>query len=274
MWKKVSSQHTRQKPRIELLVDQLTEVSYSLDLTKTTRFRSPFLIPKGLVAQAGASVGFSYSDIPDQLLRINSLEGSLATDGVVLTGVTDVSPVGGTVTVTGSPTYTATDAGLNNAPSFTIVAASKVIAPNVNRASIRFVAAVVYRSSAAVAQFLFDGDDASNRFFALVHPNGVVQVSTLATLTIPTGEASVGRKIYVAPNDNATQVRWNPSAGGAWQSIGTQYVGSASGLGLSLAASYLASAGGARLAFFMACSAVPSAPQLAALEAKLIADFG
>jgi len=218
--------------------------------------------------------GFAYSDIPNQLLRINSLEGSLAHSGAVLTGVTDVSAVGGTVTVTGSPTYTATDAGLNNAPSFTIVAASSVIAPNVNRASIRFVAAVVYRSSAAVAQFLFDGDDASNRFFAIMHPNGVIQVSTAATLTKPTGEASVGRKIYVAPNDNATQVRWNPSAGGAWQSIGTQPVGSASGLGLSLAASYIGASLGARPAFFMACSSVPSAPLLASLEAKLITDFG
>lgn len=47
LWKKVSSQHVRQKPRIELLVDQVTEVSYSLDLTKITRFRSPYLIPKG-----------------------------------------------------------------------------------------------------------------------------------------------------------------------------------------------------------------------------------
>lgn len=47
LWKKVSSQHARQKPRIELLIDQVTEVSYSLDLTKVTRFRSPYLIPKG-----------------------------------------------------------------------------------------------------------------------------------------------------------------------------------------------------------------------------------
>lgn len=225
-------------------------------------------------AQASGPPPFSYDDIPNQLLRINSLEGSLGFSGGTLTSVTDVSTVGGTVNVTGSPTYTAVDAGLNGAPSFTIVSASSVIAPNVNRASVRFVAAVVYRTSAAAAQYLFDGDDASGRFFAIMHPTGVIQVSTLATLTVPTGEASVGRKIWLAPNDNATQVRWNPSAGGAWQNIGTQPVGSASGLGLSLAASYLGASFGARPAFFMACSSVPSAPLLAALETKLITDFG
>lgn len=47
LWKKVSGQHLRQKPRVEFLVDQITELSYSLDLTKVTRFRSPYLIPKG-----------------------------------------------------------------------------------------------------------------------------------------------------------------------------------------------------------------------------------
>ncbi len=242
---------------------------YAMDLGRRDRTR--WLGSSGRYSTGG----FSYDDIPNQLLRINSLEGSLAHSGAVLTGVTDVSPVGGTVTVTGSPTYTATDAGLNNAPSFTIVAASSVIAPNVNRASIRFVAAVVYRSSAAVAQYLFDGDDATNRFFAIMHANGVIQVSTLATLTIPTGEASVGRKLWISPNDAATQVRWNPGAGSPSQNIGTQPVGTATGNGLALASSYLVSNGiGARMSFFMACSAVPSAPLLAALEAKLITDFG
>lgn len=228
----------------------------------------------GLIAQAGASAPFSYADIPNQLLRINSLEGSLAFSGAVLTGVTDVSGAGQTVTVTGSPVYTAADAGLNGAPSFTIVSASSVIAPNINRANIRFIAAVVYRASAAVAQYICDGDDAAGRFFVIMQPSGVIQVSTLATLTIPTGEASVGRKLWISPNNAATQVRWNPGAGSPSQNIGTQPVGTATGNGLALASSYTVTGIGARMPFFMPCSAVPSAPLLAALEAKLITDFG
>ena len=230
-------------------------------------------LARAIMACSGAPP-FSYADIPDQLLRINSLEGSLAFSGAVLTGVTDVSPVGGTVTVTGSPTYTATDSGLNNAPSFTIVSASSVIAPNINRANIRFIAAVVYRASAAVAQYICDGDDAAGRFFVIMQPSGVIQVSTLATLTIPTGEASVGRKLWISPNNAATQVRWNPGAGSPSQNIGTQPVGTATGNGLALASSYIVTGIGARMPFFMACSSVPSAPQITALETKLITDFG
>jgi len=218
--------------------------------------------------------GFAYSDIPNQLLRINSLEGSLAFSGAVLTGVTDVSPVGGTVTVTGSPVYTAVDAGLNNAPSFTIVAASSVIAPNVNRASIRYIAAVFYRPSVGTFHYIADGDDASGRILQIMHTGGNIQVWTGATLTVPTGEPTAGRKIWLAPNDNSTQVRWSPAAGSAMQGIGTQPVGAATGSGVTIGQAYSAAGYGARFAFFMACSAVPSAPLLASLEAKLITDFG
>ena len=222
----------------------------------------------------GGPPPFSYADIPNQLLRINSLEGSLAFSGAVLTGVTDVSPVGGTVNVTGSPTYTATDSGLNNAPSFTIVASSSVIAPNVNRASIRYIAAVFYRPSVGTFHYIADGDDASGRILQIMHTGGNLQVWTLGTLSTPTGEPTAGRKIWLAPNDNATQVRWSPAAGSAMQDIGTQPVGSASGNGVKLVQGQSGTGFGARLAFFMACSAVPSAPLLASLEAKLITDFG
>ncbi len=222
----------------------------------------------------GGPPPFSYDDIPNQLLRINSLEGSLAFSGAVLTGVTDVSPVGGTVNVTGSPTYTATDSGLNNAPSFTIVASSSVIAPNVNRASIRYIAAVFYRPSVGTFHYIADGDDASGRILQIMHTGGNLQVWTLGTLSTPTGEPTAGRKIWLAPNDNATQVRWSPAAGSAVQNIGTQPVGSATGSGVTIGQSQSGTGYGARFAFFMACSAVPSAPLLASLEAKLITDFG
>lgn len=231
-------------------------------------------LARAIIRCAAAPAAFTYDDIPDQLLRINSLEGSLGFSGSVLTSVTDVSTVGGTVNVTGSPVYTAADAGLNNKPSFEIVASSSVIAPNVNRASIRYIAAVLYRDTGATFRYIADGDDASGRILQIMHASGVIQVWTGATLTTPTGEPSVGRKIWLAPNDNSTQVRWSPASGSPMQDIGTQPVGSATGNGVTIGQAYSAAGYGARFAFLMMCSAVPDAPTRAALEAKLITDFG
>ena len=53
----------------------------------------------------GSGAGSPTRLFRSQLLRINSLEGSLGFSGSVLTSVTDVSTVGGTVNVTGSPVY-------------------------------------------------------------------------------------------------------------------------------------------------------------------------
>lgn len=222
-------------------------------------------------AAAGGAPAFSYDDIPSQLLRINSLEGSLAFSGSVLTGVTDVSTVGGTVNVTGSPVYTAVDSGLNGAPSFT---APGVVAPNVDRAAIRFTVAVCYRTVIASAQYIMDGTSDTGRFFCILHAHGGLQLSTGAALSIPTGEPVVGRKIFIAPNDGAAQTRWSRSAGSSYESLGPQHIGAASGSGLLIGTTYAGGYGSMRFAFFMACSAAPSAPLLTALEAKLLTDFG
>ena len=210
---------------------------------------------------------FSYADIPNQLLRINSLEGSLAFSGGTLTGVTDVSGAGQTVTVTGSPVYTAADAGLNGAPSFSWAAASSVIAPNVNRASIRFLVTVFYRVTTG-STAVCDGTSASGRYFTFFNPDGNIQCSYGSYLAAATGEPTVGRKRCLFPNDGVTVGKLNTTT------LSALPVGSASGTGLTIGSNYVASVGGARLAFFMPLSAVPSAPLLAALEAKLITDFG
>lgn len=212
--------------------------------------------------------GFSYDDIPNQLLRINSLEGSLAFSGAVLTGVTDVSAVGGTVTVTGSPVYTATDAGLNGAPSFTNITASSVVAPNVNRASIRFLAAVFFRTSTAASAALCDGTVISNRYYTFFNADGNVQNSYGSYLAAATLEPTIGRKRCLFPNNASTVGKLNAIT------LSALPVGSASGNGLTLGSSFLGGAGNSRLAFFMPLSAAPSAPLLASLEAKLITDFG
>lgn len=209
--------------------------------------------------------GFAYSDIPNQLLRINSLEGSLAFSGAVLTGVTDVSPVAGTVNVTGSPVYTATDSGLNNAPSFTpVIATANIVTPNVDRSQVRFIACVVYRPSGGVHYF-FDGDDASGRIYAIT--SGANLVTNTKTFAIPEG-SSVGRKRLLFPVDGVTACLWNGSSLGTWP------VGSPTGSGLSIGTNNVNNQQPTRVAFFMLCSSVPSAPLLAALEAKLLTDFG
>lgn len=215
---------------------------------------------------AGGAPAFSYDDIPSQLLRINSLEGSLAFSGSVLTGVTDVSPVAGTVTVTGSPVYTAVDAGLNGAPSFTIAASSSVVAPNINRASIRFWATVFYRPATS-AYYVIDADEASGRYYTFLGASATVVTSSTVFGGVGS-EPVAGRKRLIWPNDGSTACTWNSA------SLGSQPVGSASGSGITFGAENNGGGRGLRTAFSMLCSAVPSAPLLASLEAKLLADFG
>lgn len=215
-------------------------------------------------AQASGPPPFSYDDIPNQLLRINSLEGSLAFSGAVLTGVTDVSPAGETVTVTGSPTYTAANANLNNAPSFTSTLSSSIKALNVNRASIRFCATVIHRPSAG-NQLVIDGTSASNRYFINLAASNALEHSSGTIAGLAPGS---GRYRLLVPNDNATAVKVNGS------NSSNLPVGSSSGSGVTLGARYDGTITGAQIAFQMLCSAVPSAPLLTSLEAKLLADFG
>ena len=214
-----------------------------------------------LAAGASAPPAFSYGDIPDQLLRINSLEGSLAFSGAVLTGVTDVSGAGETVTVTGSPVYTAASANLNGAPSFT---APRILAPNINRASVRFVAHVVYVNTAS--SYLFDSPAGGVRLYALRTAAGFLQSST-GTFSI-SGGGSSGRKRVLAAMDGVTPSTWNGV------SYGTHTLNGTSGTGMTISARLNDVEACAETAFWLACSSVPSAPLLAALEAKLLADFG
>ena len=74
-----------------------------------------------------------------------------------------------------------------------------MIAPNVNRASIRYIAAVLYRDTGATFRYIADGDDASGRILQIMHASGVIQVWTGATLTVPTGEAIGGPQDLASP---------------------------------------------------------------------------
>lgn len=214
-------------------------------------------------ATASAPPAFSYDDIPSQLLRINSLEGSLTGSGGVLTGVTDVSGAGETVTVTGSPVYTAADAGLNGAPSFTPGVGATVIATGINRASVAFVACVVYRASTVGSLYAWDGDDAAGRHY--LYLSNILSTHR-GTFAAPLAQP-VGRKRLIVPFDGSTPTTLNGT------SIGTMSVNNATGSGLIIGERYT-DADGMSPAFYMACSSVPSAPLLTSLEAKLLEDFG
>ncbi len=218
----------------------------------------------GLIAQAGAGATFSYNDIPNQLLRINSLEGSLAFSGAVLTGVTDVSPAGETVTVTGSPVYTASDAALNGAPSF---APPGVSIAGVNGSDIAFVAAV-YRLNAAATSWLWDGNTSGRQCYVIRQSTGNL-TSIFGATVVGAGDGSAGRKRALLPLDGVTPVVWNGATGGV---IDENTV--AVTAGIKIGCRYNDNTPSAAVAFWMPCSSVPSAPLLAALEAKLLADFG
>lgn len=212
----------------------------------------------GMIAAAGAS-SFSYTDIPDQLIRINSLEGSLSFSGGVLTGVTDVSGQGETVTVASSPAYTAANAALNNAPSWT---GGLVVAPNVVIPNIAFLACVVHMFT-GTTQLILDGDDATDRLTIFRSATGVL--SSTGSAGIATGDTTYAGKYALLPYDGATLVNWNGAVGGTL----TNAVG---GTGLTFASNYLGS-GDTGAAFYLLSSSVPSAGLRAALTAQLIADF-
>lgn len=222
------------------------------------------LAARGPVMQAGASApAFSYDDIPDQLLRINSLEGSLAHSGAVLTGVTDVSGAGQSITVTGSPVYTASDADLNGAPSFTASSGNYVTSPNLVRNDVVFVAMVAYRINTDTS-YLWRQSDGGSPHRGFFSNSNTMAAGVNSTLVVA-GEPLAGRKRVLSGMPGSVMV--NGVTIGAAVSItapGNGIVWGSNSIGLVPM----------RPAFVMACSSVPSAPLLAALEAKLITDFG
>ena len=196
-------------------------------------------LARAIIRCAAAPAAFTYDDIPDQLLRINSLEGSLAFSGSTLTGVTDVSPVGGTVTVTGSPVYTAANANLNGAASFT---GPSVTAPNVDIASIRFVASVLYMPDAGT-RYIMDGDDVAARLYVNRNAIGSIQTA-LGTISVA-GEASAGRKRHLLALDGTTPSTLNGT------NYGTHGLSSLTGLGIAIGQQH-AGSNPSSVAFFMA----------------------
>ena len=225
------------------------------------------LFRRAMMAAATASgpPAFSYDDIPSQLLRINSLEGSLTGSGGVLTGVTDVSGAGETVTVTGSPVYTAADANLNGAPSFRPASGALVTTPNIVRSSVKFLAVAAYSDVTSLFYFWDQSDTAHGmRVYRL---NGTI-AGAFGSLAAA-GEPVAGRKRLIANFDTTGRYLYlngtNLGTPGALAPTGTNGIvwGSANDGTLAMTT-----------AFVMACSAPPSAPLLASLEAKLLADFG
>lgn len=218
------------------------------------------------IVMASGPAPFAYSDVPGQLLRLNSREGSLGFSGSVLTSVTDVSGAGAAFSLTGSPVYNPAHSGLNGAPSFAVGATSRVKCTSINRANIRFVAAVLYKPT-TWHHYLWDGSLAgpSAHHMYLLSSNVVGSHTASGALA---GSAAVGRKRILAAFDGATPTTLNGAT-----SI-TSGIGLASGNGLLFGQAVDDTFHGVEIAFWMGCGAVPSAPIRAALETKLITDFG
>ena len=219
-------------------------------------------------AASGGAPAFSYDDVPSQLLRINSLEGSLAFSGSVLTGVTDVSAAGETVTVTGSPVYTAVNANLNGAPSFTSANNTGLRFPDLDRSQIAYIAAVYYRPGTAL-QYIWDADESSGRHYLYTASSMTTHRGGISVAGSPWAEPVAGRHRTLAAFDGSTPSSLNGT------DFGTYSANTASGSGLTLGYSGVVFGyTGTSHSFLMACSAAPSLALRTSLEAKLLADFG
>lgn len=214
----------------------------------------------GVIA-AAAAADF-WASIPGQLLRVNSLEGSLVNSGAVLTNVLDRGPSARTATIGGSPVYTASDAQLGGAPSFTAVNGSvSVRFASINRAQINFVAAVGYWPGGTT--FFWD-TEASGRSYGLQLSDGRIQCN----LNDLAATAGGKRRVLIAMDGTTSSLVTGSTRGPlpANPALGTG--------NFNLAQLYDGTFAGMRLAFLMACSAVPNSTVRAAIETKLITDFG
>lgn len=216
----------------------------------------------GIMMASQSQPRFSWDDVPDQLVRINSLEGSLVGSGGVLTGALDMSGAGQTVTITGSPVYTASDSALNGAPSFSAITAGGVDVLGLVNSQIKFLVWVVYRTG---DQWVCDSvSGAGTRPYAVLGGTQL-QVPGGDISGIGTGNA---RFRCLMPYDGTTATLLNGAA------AGTRSAQTFSGTGLRLGRYYGGSGPGARTAFFMACSSVPGALVRTELETLLAAGFG
>lgn len=204
---------------------------------------------------------FSWDDVPNQLLRINSREGSLVGSGGVLTSALDVSAAAQPITITGSPGYTASDSALGGAPSFNAITGGGVDVLGINRSLIKFLVWVVYRIGDC---WVCDGTTGSGRPYAVLGG---------ATLQIPGGDISgIGtgnaRFRCLMPFDGTTPTLLNGA------SSGTRSSQTFSGTGLRLGRHNGGGGPGARTSFFMACSSPPDAQTRTEIETKLVEEFG
>lgn len=221
---------------------------------------------RGMVgaASGGAPAPFSYDDIPSQLLRIDAAQGFILS-GTDVVAIADQSSAAETITITGTPQYTASNANLNGEPSFSLGSGSIVTTPGIVRADIKFFAMVSYSGVTSLVYFWDQSDTAHGmRVYRLSGNIGGAFGSFAAA-----GEPVVGRKRVVANFDTTGRYFYyngtNLGTPGALAPTGTNGVtwGSAND-GTSFV----------ELAFIMACSAPPSSGDRASLEDYLTTRFG
>jgi len=216
-----------------------------------------------MMAAASGAAPWTPASIPSQLLRIDAAAG-FTLSGTNITAIADQSAAAQTITITGTPQYTASDANLNSQPSFAPSGSSKIVAPNVNRANIAFAAYVTYISALS---YVFDGDEFTGRQYNYISTGGGGTLVTRDGSILISGVGATGKKRLLVPMDGSTATKYNGT------DYGTLPANTGSGTGVTVGTSHIP-ANPCTLAFFMLCSAVPSSGDRASLEAYLLARFG
>ena len=182
-------------------------------------------------------------DLPNRTLHLDASAG-VAESGGVLTAWADQSPAAQTITITGSPTYTASDVGLNGEPSITLVSGARIQALALNRASALYFASVVYYGGGT--QTIYDGTvSGTGRVTASIRVDGVFTHGGLLSYA-----TSAGRSRLITATDGSMATTLNGVT------LGTLAAGAGSGSGMSIGTNYLGGAFGARLGFLLVCSAL------------------
>ena len=218
---------------------------------------------RAIMSVAGGASGFSWSSVPDQLLRLDPSDPSTTESGGLLTGLSDLSGNALVITISGSPTYTAIDAQFNGQASWSGGHVRALAHPgNV----LRYAVHVGYRVDSASHYAWWQGSGAEpTRYFGytagnvLLGPGGNAYPHGLGT--------AAGVYICEGGYDGATPI--------------TLYGGSVAHTpsnalynltGMNVGSSYIPSFP-MKTGFFMSCSSVPDAGTRTAIIDELVARF-
>ena len=222
---------------------------------------------RGAQEVAAGGGGFDWNSIPNQLIRVDPADPSTTHAAGVLTGLSDISGQGRTVTVASSPAYTAANALMNGQPTWR---GGLVTSPAFAVSQMQYVVSVSYREATSGYPWATGSTGSSDRYLLIflateqTNIGGNVSPFVLANTT---GLVVPGLRIATVPLDGVL----------AAEIVGSTPLGvpqlnakpdSTLSIGTSTSGTFPTPMG-----FFMALSAVPDAPTRASIIAELVARF-